>query len=370
MRKVIHVDMDAFYAAVEERDDPTLRGRPIAVGGGSPRGVVMTASYAARRFGVRSAMPGARALQLCPELVFVRPRFDAYKSASRDIQAIFHRFTDLVEPLSLDEAYLDVSDPKGGPMPAARIARSIKDAILSETGLTASAGVSTNKFLAKLASELEKPDGLCVIRPEQSLAILARLPIDRFHGVGPATARRLRAAGIALGGDLQALAEAEAVRRLGRQGRHFWQLAHGIDDRPVRPERERKSLSVETTFATDIVATDALERALDQLAAELAHRLTRSGFGAAAVTLKIKYRDFRLTTRQTTLSSPPRGAAALASAARALLRRAPLTGPVRLLGLGVGGPADKAQQLALPLGGGESDRPAQPDDDRKPSGQG
>jgi DNA polymerase IV len=165
VRKIIHVDMDAFYAAVEERDDPTLRGRPLAVGGGSARGVVMTASYAARRFGVRSAMPGAQAARLCPELIFVRPRFDVYKAVSHDIRAIFHRFTDLVEPLSLDEAYLDVSSPKIGPSHAVAIARSIKAAIAAETALTSSAGVATNKFLAKLASEMEKPDGLCVIRP-------------------------------------------------------------------------------------------------------------------------------------------------------------------------------------------------------------
>ena len=357
-RKVIHVDMDAFYAAVEERDDPTLRGRPVAVGGASARGVVMTASYAARRFGVRSAMPGAQAVRLCPGLVFVRPRFDVYQAVSHNIRAIFHRFTDLVEPLSLDEAYLDVSHPKIGASHAVEIAKSIKEAIAAETALTASAGVSTNKFLAKLASEMKKPDGLYLIRPERALDILAGLSIEGFHGVGPATARRLRAAGIASGADLQALTESEAVRRLGRQGRQFWRLARGIDDRPVEPARQRRSLSVETTFATDISAPEALDQAIETLAEELAVRLARNGFRASTVTLKIKYRDFRLGTRQTTLAVPPTRATELASAARALLGRALPSAPIRLLGMGVGGPSGEERQIALPLGCDDSPRDA------------
>jgi DNA polymerase IV len=350
VRKIIHVDMDAFYAAVEERDDPSLRGKPIAVGGGSVRGVVMTASYAARAYGVRSAMPGAQAARLCPDLVFVRPRFAAYKAVSREIRAIFGRYTDLVEPLSLDEAYLDVTAPRTGPAPAMTIARAIKDAIRAETGLTASAGVAANKFLAKLASDMEKPDGLCVIRPKDALRILAALPIARFHGVGPATARRLTAAGIASGADLQGLTEAEAVRRLGRQGGHFWRLAQGIDERPVEPCRERKSLSVETTFSSDLREMAALDEAVNALAEELAQRLGQAAFLAPTVTLKIKYRDFRLTTRQTTLAAPTDRPEVLAEAGRRLLRRAPVTSPVRLLGLGVGGPAGSSRQLALPLG--------------------
>ena len=350
MRKIIHVDMDAFYAAVEERDDPSLVGRPVAVGGGAARGVVMTANYAARAFGVRSAMPGAHAARLCPDLVFVRPRFAAYKAVSRDIRLIFERFTDLVEPLSLDEAYLDVSDPKPGPAPAMTIARAIKDAIRAETGLTASAGVAANKFLAKLASDMEKPDGLCVIRPEQALRILAVLPIARFHGVGPATARRLQAAGIATGADLQALTEVEAVERSGRQGGHFWRLAHAIDERPVQPFRDRKSLGVETTFASDLRGLSTLDEAVNTLAEELAKRLARAAFSAATVTLKIKYRDFRLTTRQTTLGVAADRAEVLAAAGRYLLRRGPITAPVRLLGLGVGGATVSGRQLPLPLG--------------------
>ena len=349
MRKIIHVDMDAFYAAVEERDDPSLVGKPLAVGGGAARGVVMTANYVARTFGVRSAMPGAQAARLCPELVFVRPRFAAYKEVSRAIRTIFARYTDLVEPLSLDEAYLDVTEPKTGPAPATTIARAIKDAIRAETGLTASAGVAANKFLAKLASDMEKPDGLCVIRPGDALRILAALPIAKFHGVGPATSRRLQAAGISTGADLQALAEAEAVQRLGRQGRHYWRLAHGIDDRPVQPYRDRKSLSVETTFATDLSGMASLDEAIDALAEELARRLQQAAFLAPTVTLKIKYRDFRLTTRQTTLTAPADQVEVLAAAGRLLLRRGPLRAPIRLLGLGVGGVTGSGQQLPLPL---------------------
>ncbi len=349
MRKIVHIDMDAFYAAVEQRDQPSLRGLPIAVGGGQTRGVVMTASYEARRFGVRSAMPGGRAARLCPELVFVRPRFEVYKEVSRQIRAIFQEHATLVEPLSLDEAYLDVTEPPNGPLPAVTIARAIKDQIRAETGLTASAGVSCNKFLAKLASDMEKPDGLCLIRPEQAEGVLAELPIERFFGVGPATAARLRAAGITRGADLQALDEAEATRRLGRSGGHYWRLARGLDDRPVVPHRNRKSLSVETTFDEDIAAVAELATALDELARDLAARLARSGYQAPTVQLKIKYRDFRISTRQTTLSQAPRSAEALSAIGRHLLLRAPLAAPVRLLGIGVGGAAVEADQLTLGL---------------------
>ena len=218
MRKVLHIDMDAFYAAIEQRDDPSLRERPIAVGAAAGRGVVMTASYEARRFGVRSAMPSSQALRLCPELCFVPPRFDVYKRASRRIREVFAQATDLIEPVSLDEAYLDVTDPKGGPMPAVAVARALKAEILAATGLTASAGVSFNKFLAKMASGLQKPDGLTVIRPEQALTFLADLPIEKFHGVGPATAERMQRLGITCGADLQSRGEHELVAAFGRIG--------------------------------------------------------------------------------------------------------------------------------------------------------
>lgn len=357
LRKIVHVDMDAFYAAIEQRDQPALRGLPVAVGGGQTRGVVMTASYEARRFGVRSAMPGGRAARLCPELVFVPPRFEIYKAVSRQIRDIFQRHATLVEPLALDEAYLDVTEPANGPAPAMAIARLIKEQIREETGLTASAGVSFNKFLAKLASEMRKPDGLCVIRPAQAQGVLAELPIERFFGVGPATAGRLRAAGVTRGADLQALDEQAAVHRLGRSGAHFWRLAQGLDDRPVVPDRDRKSLSVETTFEHDRDDPGDLAAALDDLARDLATRLARSGYQALTVQLKIKYRDFRISTRQTTLREAPSTAEALAAIGRHLLLRAPLAAPVRLLGLGLGGATARADQLALGL----AVPPAEPD---------
>ena len=273
MRKIIHVDMDAFYASVEQRDRPELRGLPLAVGGASERGVVMTASYEARRFGVRSAMPTHRARRLCPELVVVAPRFDAYREASRQIRAIFERTTDRVEPLALDEAYLDVTEPKRGPPSATLLARAIKEEIRSATGLSASAGVSTGKFLAKIASGLEKPDGLTVIPPERAQAFLAQLPIERFHGVGPRTAERLRAIGVRNGADLRAVAPAELERLLGKPGRFLVEVARGIDERPVVSDRQRKSLGAETTFARDRSSRAELEPVLEQLCVQLAQRL-------------------------------------------------------------------------------------------------
>jgi DNA polymerase-4 len=353
MRKILHVDMDAFYAAVEQRDDPALRGRPVAVGGGGTRGVVLTASYEARRFGVRSAMPGGLARRLCPELVFVRPRFDAYRAASREIGAVFHGWTPLVEPLSLDEAYLDVTEPPSGPRPAVAIARAIKAEIRERTGLTASAGVSFNKFLAKVASDLVKPDGLSVIRPEQASAFLAELPIERFHGVGPATAARLHALGIRRGADLQERPEAELVARLGRAGGHYWRLAQGIDDRPVQPGRRRKSLSVEETFATDRRGRAALLAELRPLAETLALRLHAAEFRGRTLTLKIKLADFRVLTRRATVARPLLDPEGILTLAEALLDRpAPPAAAVRLLGLGVSceGAAEDGRQLALDLG--------------------
>jgi DNA polymerase-4 len=352
MRKIVHVDMDAFYAAIEQRDDPGLRGRPIAVGAGEGRGVVMTASYEARRFGVRSAMPAGQAKRLCPELLFVRPRFDAYKHESRRIRGILARFTDLVEPVSLDEAYLDVTEPRAGPMPAVAVAGALKAAIREATGLTASAGVSFNKFLAKTASDLEKPDGLTVIRPEQALAFLARLPIERFHGVGPATARRMRGLGIATGADLQARAERELAEAFGRLGEHYWRMARGQDDRAVEPDRPRRSVSVETTFERDLRGLALAEAALAPLADALADRLARSGFVGRTLTLKLRYGDFRVVSRRTTRAMAFADRGEILRVARELLAQRPRPGDaIRLLGLGVsGGSADPdLRQLALPL---------------------
>jgi len=355
LRKIIHVDMDAFYASVEQRDDPALRGRPVAVGGAGPRGVVMAASYEARVFGVRSAMPGFQARRLCPELIFVRTRFDAYTAASRQIRAIFESYTELVEPLSLDEAYLDVTAPRRGPPSATAIARAIKREILEQTGLTASAGVSFNKFLAKVASDMDKPDGLYVIRPEDAAAFIARLPIERFFGVGPVTARKMKEAGIHDGADLGARSEAELVNRFGKVGRHYFRIARGQDERAVSPDRPYKSIGAEETFATDLRAPGAMLEALRPIAERVAERMAKADLFGRTVTLKIKHHDFSLSTRQHTLADPVHSAEELMQLARWLLHTpSPPTRPVRLLGLtasnfGNSSPAPVAVQLALSL---------------------
>ncbi|MEO5931445.1 MAG: DNA polymerase IV, partial [Candidatus Kapaibacterium sp.] len=244
MRKIIHIDMDAFYASIEQREDPELRGRPVAVGG-SKRGVVMAASYEARAFGVRSAMPSGLALRKCPDLVFVKPRFELYRAISHQVREIFRSYTDLVEPVSIDEAYLDVTDAKKGLPSGTLIARSIKEEIHEATGLTASAGISFNKFLAKTASGMNKPDGLTVILPDDAEAFLATLPIERFHGIGPATTRRMRSLGIENGGDLRERSERELVENFGKSGRYYFRIVRGMDGREVSPDRERKSLGAE-----------------------------------------------------------------------------------------------------------------------------
>ncbi len=353
MRKIIHVDMDAFYAAVEQRDQPELRGRPVAVGGTGARGVVMAASYEARAFGVRSAMPSVRARHLCPDLVFIAPRFDAYKAVSRQIREIFHRYTDLVEPLSLDEAYLDVTEAKCGPLPATEIARAIKQDIRAETDLTASAGVSFNKFLAKIASDLDKPDGLAVIRPEQAEAFIARLPIERFFGIGPATARRMQALGIRNGADLAAFPEVELVRRFGKVGRHYARLARGIDAREVRPDRPLKSIGVERTFDVDLTDPADMFDRLRPLADRLAERMAAADLFGRTVTLKIKHHDFTLITRRRTLPEPVHSAEEVLAMAGWLLENpAPPDRPVRLLGLAVSNLVPSSggvQQLSLGL---------------------
>jgi DNA polymerase-4 len=345
--------MDAFYAAVEQRDDPALRGRPVAVGGGGPRGVVMAASYEARAFGVRSAMPGFQARRLCPELIIVPTRFDAYKVASRQIRAIFLSYTDLVEPLSLDEAYLDVTAPKRGPASATAIAGAIKREIKAATELTASAGVSFNKFLAKVASDLRKPDGLAVIRPEQAVAFIATLPIERFFGIGPKTAQKMRALGIRNGADLGARSEDELVQRFGKVGRHYFRIVRGQDDREVCPDRPYKSIGAERTFESDLGEPAAMLERLRPIAEEVAARMAAAESFGRTVTLKIKHHDFTLTTRQHTLPDRVDSADELLALAAWLLEHPePPRRPVRLLGLsvsnfGLAGPAPR--QLSLDL---------------------
>ena len=355
-RRILHADMDAFYASVEQRDDTALRGRPVAVGGRGGRGVVAAASYEARVFGVHSAMPMAHARRRCPDLVVVPPRFDVYKAVSADVRAVFARYTALVEPASLDEAYLDVTDPIEGPPSGTVIARWIRSDVREATGLACSVGVSFGKFLAKTASGLAKPDGLRVVTPEDAPALIATLPVEAFHGVGPATAVRLHRLGVTTGADLRAIPEAELVARLGKGGRWLARVARCEDDRPVRPHRKRKSVGVERTFAEDAVGIRALEERIEPLAEELAQRLGRHRVIGRTVTLKVKSAAFEVTQRAATLPVPVAEASEILAVAVALLHRpAAPTGAVRLLGLTASGlvPAGVARQLALPLGHSE-----------------
>jgi DNA polymerase-4 len=350
-RKIIHIDMDAFYAAVEQRDDPDLRGRPLVIGG-SPdgRGVVATASYEARRFGIRSAMPASRARRLCPDAVFLRPRFEAYKAESRRIQAIFRRYTTLVEPLSLDEAYLDVSDCTACRGSATLIAQRIKREIRAETGLTASAGVSYNKFLAKLASDIDKPDGLHRITPEQGPAFIAGLPVGRFHGIGPATEAKLHRLGLETGADLARWSLQELQAAFGKNGAFYYNIARGIDERPVRASRERKSYGSETTFERDLTEPAAMLAALRPLAVDVLEGLAQRGLTADTWTLKVKYHDFRQVTRTYTAPRPLRELEAVMTIMALLLARTEAARrPVRLLGVTGSGlrPAQLEEQLGL-----------------------
>ena len=336
LRKIIHVDMDAFYASVEQRDDPSLRGQPVAVGGGAARGVVAAASYEARRFGVRSAMPSVRALRLCPGLVFRKPRFEVYKQVSQQIRAIFCDYTPHVEPLSLDEAYLDVTADLRGIGSATRIAELIRARIRAETGLTASAGVSYNKFLAKLASDQNKPDGVCVIRPGEGAAFVAGLPVGRFHGVGPRGNEKMAALGILTGADLATRDLAFLRAQFGSMGDYLYRAARGIDLRRVRADRPRKSVSAERTFDHDLSSGAALRDTLETIIEIAWERIERAGARGRTVTMKLKFADFTQMTRAKSLAAPVESREVFASAARALLNAAlPLPQPVRLMGLGL-----------------------------------
>ncbi|MBU6395415.1 MAG: DNA polymerase IV [Sphingomonadales bacterium] len=334
LRKVIHIDMDAFFASVEQRDNPELRGKPVAVGGSSARGVVAAASYEARVFGVRSAMPSVRAARLCPELIFCKPRFDVYKAVSQQIRSVFLHFTPHVEPLSLDEAYLDVTDDLRGIGSATRIAELIRARIKAETGLTASAGVSYNKFLAKIASDQNKPDGMCVIRPGEGAAFVAKLPVKRFHGVGPRGAEKMAALGIETGADLAMRDLAFLRQHFGSQADYLYRAARGIDLRRVRADRPRKSVGGERTFERDIGSGPALREVLERIITLVWERIERSGARGRTVTLKLKDTGFRTITRAKSLPAPVADEAQFAEAARALLDSVlPLPQPVRLMGL-------------------------------------
>jgi DNA polymerase-4 len=355
-RKIIHVDMDAFYAAVEQRDNPQLRGKPVIVGGepGS-RGVVATCSYEARRFGIHSAMSSVRAYRLCPQAVFVKPRFDAYRAVSMQIRELFHEYTDQVEPLSLDEAFLDVTENKAGIEFATQVARAILSEIRKRTELTASAGVSYNKFLAKVASDVNKPAGLTVVTPEQAEAFIAELPIRRFHGVGRVTEKRMLARGIATGADLRQRSEEELQRLFGSSGSYFFNIARGVDHRDVVPNRLRKSIGKETTLDEDCFDKGEMMIILDKIAKQVSEILLDCKTSGLTLTLKVRYDDFQSVTRSHTQSEPIADAAIMLSLADILLEKTEAgPRPVRLLGLTVSNlttdiPMDPSSQMELPF---------------------
>nr|WP_270049193.1 DNA polymerase IV [Cyclonatronum proteinivorum] len=337
LRKIIHVDMDAFFASVEQLDAPELRGKPVVVGG-SPdgRGVVAAASYEARKYGIRSAMPARRAVKLCPHLIFVKSRFERYKEISAQIREIFYSFTDLVEPLSLDEAYLDITENKRGIASARQLARLIKEEIKAKTGLTASAGVAVNKFVAKIASDLNKPDGLAVITPEKMIPFLEQLPVGKFHGVGKATEAKMHGLHLFTGADLKKLSEPELLRHFGKVGHFYYNIVRGIDDRPVKPNRIRKSVGAENTFSEDLQTLPEMKARLSVIAAKLAERMQRAGAMGKTITLKVRYEDFESVTRSRTLDHLTDREDELFQVALSLLdqTRAGIR-PVRLLGISV-----------------------------------
>lgn len=333
-RKIIHIDMDAFYASVEQRDDPALRGRPVAVGYAARRGVVAAASYEARIFGVRSAMPSSTALRKCPELVFVQPRFEVYRSVSLQIRAIFADYTTLIEPLSLDEAYLDVTENLRGLSTASATAAEIRARIFDETGLTASAGISYNKFLAKLASARRKPNGQFVIAPGTGAAFVEALPVGKFHGIGPVTAAKMNRLGIFIGADLRRQSLAFLHRHFGKSGSWYLAVANGEDDRPVLPNRPRKSAGSETTFPNDLTDPAEIEVGVRAMADEVWAWCEKAQAFGRTVTVKIKYADFRQVTRSRTLPAFIASHAALHAVSVELVRSVfPVAQGIRLVGV-------------------------------------
>lgn len=334
LRKVIHIDMDAFYASVEQRDNPELRGKPVAVGGSQERGVVAAASYEARKFGVHSAMPSVIAKRKCADLIFVKPRFDAYKAVSLQLRNIFAEYTPIIEPLSLDEAYLDVTENLKGIISATWIAEEIRARIRAEIQLTASAGVSYNKFLAKLASDHRKPDGLFVITPEMGPVFVETLPVRKFHGVGPATTKKMKQFGIKTGLDLRAKTLAFLQQHFGKAGSYYYWAARGIDDRPVRADRIRKSVGAENTFPADLFTYEAARDQLREIIDKVWEYCERSETRGRTVTLKVKFANFRQITRSRTGQAPIETRSELEQLGNALLEPVfPVTKGIRLLGV-------------------------------------
>jgi len=337
VRKIIHIDMDAFYASVEQRDNPELRGQPVAVGGlPSQRGAVCAASYEARKYGIHSAMPSRSAVQRCEHLIFVKPRFEAYRAVSEQIRAIFFDYTDLVEPLSLDEAYLDVTVDKQEIGSAVRIAEEIRDRIKTDLHLTASAGVSINKFLAKIASDLNKPDGLSLIAPDQAEAFIEKLPIEEFYGVGLATTTKMKALGIHSGADLKSWTQAELTKAFGKVGSYYYKVARAEDNRLVNPNRIRKSIGAERSFSKDLQQIEDMKAALDRVAEEVHQRLLKNKRNGYTLTLKIKYDNYDTITRSRTLENPIKEKEEIFQLANGLLlTHLEKVRPVRLLGITV-----------------------------------
>lgn len=346
-RKIIHIDMDAFYASVEQRDNPEYKDKPIVVGG-SPEGrggVVAAASYEARKFGIRSAMPCKKALQLCPEVIFVFPRFNAYKEVSNQIREIFHRYTDLIEPLSLDEAFLDVTTDKQNIGSAIEIARLIRQSIKEELNLTASAGISINKFVAKVATDLNKPNGQTFIGPSQIESFMEKLPVENFFGVGKVTAEKMKKMGLHTGADLKKLSEAELAKHFGKPGKFYYKIVRGVDDRPVQPDRETKSVSAEDTFQQDLTSLEEMNIALDTLSTIVFNRVERLSLKGKTVNLKVKYHDFKQITRSQSFPDFVERET-LFETAKHLLASTDLTDKkIRLLGVGL----SNFGELVLPV---------------------
>jgi DNA polymerase-4 len=360
-RKIIHIDMDAFYASVEQRDRAELRGQPVIVGGDpKSRGVVAACSYEAREFGIHSAMASSTAYRLCPDAVFIRPRFDVYRAVSSDIRKIFCEYTDLVEPLSLDEAFLDVTENYMNMASATLIAREIKQKIFNRTGnLTASAGVSFNKFIAKVASDMNKPDGITVITPEMADEFIDELPIRKFFGVGKVTEEKMLNVGIKTGADLKKYKKEQLVQLFGKSGGYFYNIAHGMDDRPVEPNRIRKSIGKETTLVEDIDDTNQMVEILENIADRLEHSLIKREAKGRTITLKLKYFDFQSITRSITIDGPADSASVIMEHVRPLLSKTEAgKKKVRLLGISISNFDDqetgcvnicKYRQLNLPF---------------------
>ncbi len=335
VRKIIHIDMDAFFASIEQRDFPELRNKPVAVGRAAQRGVVAAASYEARKFGVRSAMSSQKALKLCPHLIFQPPRFDVYKEVSRQIMNIFYEYTDLIEPLSIDEAFLDVTTNKKGHTSAIELAKEIKLDIYNATGLYASAGISINKLLAKIASDMDKPNGLYVIKPSAVLPFIESLPIKKFFGVGAKTAEKMNQLGIYFGKDLQAWSLNGLCRQFGKAGIYFYSICRGIDNRPVNNNRVRKSIGIENTLKEDIHSKEEIIDELKKLSLGLWHRIESNKKTGKTLTLKIKYNNFTTTTHSKTYDSDISSSSEIERKLMLLLSEVKITNPIRLLGLSI-----------------------------------